>query len=278
VGGYWRNNNFYYNTAVTRVNTTIIRNTYVHNVTIINNTRVSYNGGRGGLNVRPLPAENVAWREQHMAPLPEQVAHAREASTNREQWASVNHGRPAVLTAPRPLETAHRAPAPMPPQVQNQVRQEQMRVAENRPVARPGTEPRPEARPAQPMNRPEARPAPEPNRPEARPAPENRPAAHPEARPAPQPNRPEARPEQPANRPEPRPQPESRPQPRPESRPAPQQRPEEHPQAARPEERPEARPAEPRPAPEARPESRPAPQQHPQEHPQPQKEEHHPQR
>ena len=100
VGGYWRNNNFMYNTSVTRVNTTIIHNTYIHNVTIVNNTRVSYNGGRGGLTARPLPAENVAWREHHMGALPEQVAHARQASTNRQQWASVNHGRPATLTAP----------------------------------------------------------------------------------------------------------------------------------------------------------------------------------
>src|SRR5580704_14564512 len=104
VGGYWRSNNFMYNTSVTRVNTTII-----------NNTRVSYNGGRGGLAARPLPAENVAWREHHMGALPEQVAHARQASTNRQQWASVNHGRPATLTAPRPLTSDRRAPAPTPP-------------------------------------------------------------------------------------------------------------------------------------------------------------------
>src|SRR5580658_2456896 len=76
VGGYWHNNAFMYNRSVTRVNTTIIRNVYVHNVTIINNTRVSYNGGRGGINARPLPAENMAYREQHLGPLPEQTQHA----------------------------------------------------------------------------------------------------------------------------------------------------------------------------------------------------------
>ncbi|MBV8631776.1 MAG: YXWGXW repeat-containing protein, partial [Silvibacterium sp.] len=101
-GGYWRDNDFYYNTSVTRVNTTVIHNTYIHNVTVINDTRVSYNGG-GGSNLQPTPAENIAWREQHAPPLPEQIQHARQASTNREQWAAVNHGRPAVLTAPRPL-------------------------------------------------------------------------------------------------------------------------------------------------------------------------------
>ena len=165
VGGYWRNNNFMYNTSVTHVNTTIIHNTYVHNVTIVNNTRVSYNGGHGGLTARPLPAENVAWREHHMGALPEQVAHARQASTNRQQWASVNHGRPATLTAPRPLTSDRRAPAPTPPAIQSQVRQEQVRQQQLRQEqARNVGRSLPENRPA-PVNRPESRPA----TPEARP-------------------------------------------------------------------------------------------------------------
>ena len=128
VGGYWHNNTFMYNRSVTVVNTTIVRNVYVHNVTIVNNTRVSYNGGRGGIPARPLPAENVAFRERHMAALPEQVSHAREASINRQQWASVNHGRPAALFGGRPMPTDRRAPAAMPPAVREQVRQEQVRL------------------------------------------------------------------------------------------------------------------------------------------------------
>ncbi len=100
VGGYWHQNNFLYNRSVTRVNTTIIRNTYVHNVTIVNNTRGELQRRRGGVMSRPLPAERAALVERHAGPLPEQVAHAREASTNRQQWASVNHGRPAVWQLP----------------------------------------------------------------------------------------------------------------------------------------------------------------------------------
>ena len=59
-GGYWNGRNFYYNRAVNRINTTRITNVYnrtVINNTTVNNTtinnRVSYNGGRGGVNRRP---------------------------------------------------------------------------------------------------------------------------------------------------------------------------------------------------------------------------------
>ncbi len=267
VGGYWHNNAFMYNRSVTRVNETVVRNVYIHNVTIINNTRVSYNGGNGGLRARPLPAENMAYREQHTGPLPEQVSHAREMAANRQQWASVNRGRPAIAVAARPLVSNRRAPAPTPPAVERQVNMEAARRVAI--TNRPGTEARPEARPVQPM-RPETRPGVQPNRPgvEAnRPAvqprpetrtaapvnrPENRPAARPEARPAPQ-QRPESRPAPEANRPayHPAPQPA-----RSEARPASQQRPEARPA---PQQRPQARPA-----PERRPESKPAPR--PEEH------------
>jgi hypothetical protein len=288
VGGYWHNNAFMYNRSVTRVNETVVRNVYVHNVTIINNTRVSYNGGNGGLRARPLPAENMAFREQHTGPLPEQVNHARQMAVNRQQWASVNHGRPAMAVAAQPLASNRRAPAAMPPAVQRQVSLEAARrpvgnpSAGNRPAveARPGQPGRPEARPAV---QPEARPAVQPNRPaaeanrpgtqpgtqprpETRPAPanrpeaarpENRPVARPETRPTPEPNRPANRPAPQPARPAVQPQP-ARPaaQPRPESRPAPEQRPASRPA---PQQRPEARPA-PQQKPESRPAEHPAPQ------------------
>ena len=50
-GGRWNGRYFSYNTAVMRVNTTVIHNTYVDRTVIRNITvnRVSYNGGRGGI-------------------------------------------------------------------------------------------------------------------------------------------------------------------------------------------------------------------------------------
>ena len=56
-GGRWDRGHFFYNRSVNNVNVTIIHNVY--NTTVINKTtvinRVSYNGGNGGINVRPRP-------------------------------------------------------------------------------------------------------------------------------------------------------------------------------------------------------------------------------
>ena len=66
-GGYWNGNNFYYNRSVNRVNVNI---THVYNRTVVvnNNTRVAYNGGRGGIAVRPQAAEIAAMRDRAFHP------------------------------------------------------------------------------------------------------------------------------------------------------------------------------------------------------------------
>jgi hypothetical protein len=105
VGGYWNHGVFAYNRAVTNVNVTVIHNTYSR--TVINNTtvnRVSYNGGTGGNNARATPAEEAAARGQHIQPTSAQIEHERAASTNRAQFASVNHGRPSLAATARPGE------------------------------------------------------------------------------------------------------------------------------------------------------------------------------
>src|SRR4029077_11562906 len=98
-GGEWRGDYFHYNTAVTRVNTTVIHNTYVNNTVVVNNTpvnRVSYNGGPGGIN-RHANAEEVRYgHESHVQATSMQVSHQHTASTNRANFASENHGRPAT--------------------------------------------------------------------------------------------------------------------------------------------------------------------------------------
>src|SRR5277367_3478020 len=57
-GGRWDNGHFFYNRSVTNVNVTNIHNVY--NTTVINHTtetRVSYNGGSGGIARRPTAEE-----------------------------------------------------------------------------------------------------------------------------------------------------------------------------------------------------------------------------
>src|SRR5215471_16813931 len=60
-GGRWNGNNFQYNTAVTRVNTNIVHNTYVNNsfTRNVNNNRASFNGPNG-VNAQETAAEKAA--------------------------------------------------------------------------------------------------------------------------------------------------------------------------------------------------------------------------
>ena len=103
-GGGWVGGHFRYNTAVTRVNTTVIHNTYIDRTVIRNTTvnRVSYNGGPGGVNARPTAQEQSAMQEHHIQATSAQVQHEQTARSDRGQLASVNHGRPATAAVARP--------------------------------------------------------------------------------------------------------------------------------------------------------------------------------
>ena len=102
-GGYWRNGAFSYNTAVNNVNVTYIHNTYNRPVVEHSNvSRVSFNGGTGGIVARPTAEERLAVRDRRQSLTQEQVRLERAASTDRAQLASVNRGAPSVTATPRP--------------------------------------------------------------------------------------------------------------------------------------------------------------------------------
>jgi hypothetical protein len=103
-GGRWDNGQFFYNRAVTNVTDTRVTNVYDKTVVINENSRISYNGGRGGLTVRPTAEEEVAAREPHMPATRLQTEHLRAASVNGAGFASLNHGRPAIAATARPGE------------------------------------------------------------------------------------------------------------------------------------------------------------------------------
>jgi len=103
-GGYWRGDRFFYNRSVTNVNVTNITNVYNKTVIVNNNTRVSYNGGNGGVHARPTPQQEAAAHERHVSPIAPQIQHQQAARTNRQLFASVNHGRPAVAATERPAD------------------------------------------------------------------------------------------------------------------------------------------------------------------------------
>jgi WXXGXW repeat (2 copies) len=183
-GGYWNRDVFSYNRAVNNVNVNVIHNVYNH--TVVNNTmnRISYNGGRGGINARPVAAEIVAVHDRPVAPAPIQREHFQQAAANREQFASVNHGRPAVAAVATPLAAPRREEAR--PVQQAQRPMEPARAPERAPV-QARQEPRNEMRPVAPAQAHHAEPPrAEPQRQEARPTAVVRQEAHEQPRPAPQ--------------------------------------------------------------------------------------------
>lgn len=115
-GGYWNGNNFYYNRTVNRINDTRIRNVYnrpVVNITNVNVSRVSYNGGRGGLQSRPGPSEMAAMRQGRIGPMQTQVQMRQAAAGNRQQFFSANRGRPADAAVSKPLAADRGITAPV---------------------------------------------------------------------------------------------------------------------------------------------------------------------
>jgi hypothetical protein len=103
-GGRWDGGRFYYNRTVNNINVTEIHNVY--NTTVVNNnvnvTRVSYNGGNGGLSARATSQEQSAARQRHISPVAAQTQHIQAARSNRELRASENHGKPPIAATQRP--------------------------------------------------------------------------------------------------------------------------------------------------------------------------------
>jgi hypothetical protein len=99
-GGYWQGNHMYYNRSVNNFGD--VRIATVYNRTVITNvSRVSYNGGRGGLEARPTPQEVAAAHEAHIAPTADQTRNAEMAANNPALRVSVNHGAPPLTAAAR---------------------------------------------------------------------------------------------------------------------------------------------------------------------------------
>lgn len=93
-GGEWAGGAFRYNTAVTRVNTTVIRNTYI-NKQVINNTgsRAGFNGP-GGAQAQATAQEQAAAKAEHVPPTPQQRSRVEAAKNDPALHAANNKGKP----------------------------------------------------------------------------------------------------------------------------------------------------------------------------------------
>jgi hypothetical protein len=95
-GGHWEGNAFRYNTAVTRVNSAAVHNTFVDRSVLskeANRSRASFNGPNG-VKAEPTAAGKAAQNAQKMPPTSQQLAGREAASKDRNLQASANHGQP----------------------------------------------------------------------------------------------------------------------------------------------------------------------------------------
>jgi hypothetical protein len=187
-GGRWENGRFFYNTSVNRVNETIVHNTYRTTVVENNTTRVSYNGGTGGVEARPTAQEETYSKERHTGRVAAQNEHIQQARSNPELRASNNRGKPPIAATAKPGDFKggvvaakqaggeYKAPPANASRNGNATRTGNEAPSGNE--KRPATEARPENRPA---SNSEPRPENE-TRPATGTHPENRPTNNSEAR------------------------------------------------------------------------------------------------
>jgi hypothetical protein len=102
-GGYWQGGHLFYNTAVMNVGS--VRITNVYNKTVVDNvttSRVSFNGGSGGIQARATSGELAAARAGHLPPTAAQEHQVQVARTNPALRASANHGNPPIAATAKP--------------------------------------------------------------------------------------------------------------------------------------------------------------------------------
>ncbi len=157
-GGRWEGSRFVYNTTVNNFGGAHITNVYSQSVTVAPGAgRVSYNGGPGGIALKPTPEQERLTTEEHVRPTQLQVTHARTASMEATQFNSANKGKPAVAATERPGElkgpgavpakaagTAEVQPAQAPnalpaPNGEQKLRPGEKPPVVNQPVRAPGT-------------------------------------------------------------------------------------------------------------------------------------------
>lgn len=182
VGGAWHGGVFAYNTAVLRVNTTVIHNVYVnrdYTRNVVVNNHVAFVGGPGGIRHDPTSEERIADHDQHVGPTSFQTQHAQAAMHNPGSFYNNNHGHPANIAAPRPMTFnggAHGNPNPQPAARSNPQYQQHAQ-----PQMQQHAQPQPQYQRAQPQAQraqPQAQQRPQPQ--QSHPQPQSRPQSHPQ--------------------------------------------------------------------------------------------------
>jgi hypothetical protein len=101
-GGRWDHGHYFYNRSVNNIDVVNIHNVYDERVEVSGDNRVSFNGGRGGVDARPTHEQEGAVNQRHIPAVAAQTQHQQAARANPEQRAGVNHGKPAIAATAKP--------------------------------------------------------------------------------------------------------------------------------------------------------------------------------
>jgi WXXGXW repeat (2 copies) len=102
AGGRWVGNQFAYNKTVNNVNANVIHNTYSE--TVANHvaaSKVSYNGGPGGITAAPTAEERTAAAETHIPAAVPQRQNSQQSAPNPAPVYRVNGTRAAIAAVQR---------------------------------------------------------------------------------------------------------------------------------------------------------------------------------
>jgi hypothetical protein len=132
-GGRWHGGHFSYNTAVNNVSSINTQNTYVDRTAVNNNTsKVSYNGGKGGVQAKPTAQERQGSNERHTQPAsvqqPEATVHSQapiEEKTEPKQEAPQEQQPDRQQQQQPPEQPVHQQQQPAPEQPVRQQEQAQ---------------------------------------------------------------------------------------------------------------------------------------------------------
>ena len=171
-GGRWQGSEFYYNSQANNLGRHGIGAIYSQGVSS-NASRVSFNGGPGGLRFAPAQAEIAAAQTRHAPQTRDQREQVRMASAQPQLRASVNRGSPSIAATSRPgafrgagVVPANKASATYRSPQKQQTRPQQQQARPQPQQARPQQQ---QARPQQQQARPQqqqARPQPQQARPQ----------------------------------------------------------------------------------------------------------------
>jgi len=93
-GGRWDGNTFRYNRAVTRVNTSVIHNTYVNKQVIKNTSSRSSFNGPGGTAAKATAQEQAVAKAEHIPATSAQQSRVEAAKNNPDLHVANNQGKP----------------------------------------------------------------------------------------------------------------------------------------------------------------------------------------